>query len=183
MIYDISRELFSCPVYPGDTSPSLRAADSISSGGECNLSDITMCVHNGTHLDAPLHFCADGADAAAMSLDACMGACAVVSAERPLAQVLEKVRAPRILFKGTLSLGESDARLLAERFCLVGTEALSVGDARVHRALLGAGVAVLEGADLFAVPEGEYRLIALPLRWSGADGTPVRAVLTEEEEK
>ena len=65
----------------------------------------------------------------------------------------------------------------AEKFLLVGTELLSVGDAEIHKILLRAEVAVLEGLDLSAVPEGEYGLIALPAKWGGLDGAPVRAVL------
>ena len=57
---DISQELFTCAVYPGDTSPSRRRVQSIGKGDACNLTDLTLCAHNGTHLDAPLHFIEGG---------------------------------------------------------------------------------------------------------------------------
>ena len=60
MIYDISQEVFSCAVYPGDPAPQRSQLQSIESGDICNLSAISMCAHNGTHADAPFHFYADG---------------------------------------------------------------------------------------------------------------------------
>ena len=46
-----------------------------------------------------------------------------------------------------------------------------------HRVGIEHGVVLLEGLKLAAAPEGTAELIALPLRWSGADASPVRAVL------
>ena len=59
-IYDISQEVFGCAVYPGDPKPEKEIRLKISDGAVCNLSAFSMCAHNGTHVDAPLHFI-DGA--------------------------------------------------------------------------------------------------------------------------
>ena len=60
MIYDITQPLFECEVYPGDSKPEKKRVQSIEEGDICNLTDISLCVHNGTHVDAPLHFYKDG---------------------------------------------------------------------------------------------------------------------------
>ena len=60
-------------------------------------------------------------------------------------------------------------------------EAQTVGGEGVHRILLGAEVAVLEGLDLRGAPAGAYILCALPVKLGGSDGAPVRAVLFEGE--
>jgi kynurenine formamidase len=44
----------------------------------------------------------------------------------------------------------------------------------------GPRVAILENLFLADVPPGVYHLIALPLKLSGADGSPVRALLCLE---
>ena len=53
-IYDISQEVFGCEVYPGDPAPKREVIMDVSNGDVCNLSAISMCAHNGTHIDAPL---------------------------------------------------------------------------------------------------------------------------------
>ena len=68
---------------------------------------------------------------------------------------------------------------------LVGTDAASIDpedaeDLPAHRALLERGVALLEDLDLTDVPEGDYQLVALPLRFDNLDASPVRAILIEE---
>ena len=55
-IYDISQEVFGCAVYPGDPKPERKVMMSIKDGGVCNLTALSMCAHNGTHVDAPYHF-------------------------------------------------------------------------------------------------------------------------------
>ena len=59
MIYDISQPLFECEVFPGDPKPEKRAVRRIEKGDLYNLTDISLCVHNGTHVDAPFHFIKD----------------------------------------------------------------------------------------------------------------------------
>jgi arylformamidase len=66
--------------------------------------------------------------------------------------------------------------------CTVGIDTPSVDlqdskDLPAHKAILRWGIAILEGLRLTDVPPGAYELIALPLRLSFFDASPVRAVL------
>ena len=55
-IIDISKDVMTCEVFPGDPTPSLEKVKTIDDDCAYNLSKINMCLHNGTHMDAPLHF-------------------------------------------------------------------------------------------------------------------------------
>ena len=72
-VYDISQEIFGCKVFPGDPSPKKESLLSIENGDICNLSALSMCVHNGTHVDAPYHFLADGNTIDKVDLDRFVG--------------------------------------------------------------------------------------------------------------
>ncbi len=72
-VYDISQEVFSCAVYPGDPSPEREILLSTSKGDVCNLTAIRMCAHNGTHVDAPFHFYGDGKTIDQVDLDKFIG--------------------------------------------------------------------------------------------------------------
>lgn len=172
---DITQELFSCAVYPGDTPPSRTLVRSIAGGDGCNLTDFSLCAHNGTHLDAPSHFVAGGRDVDEVDLSRLMGECLVCTCEQ--ARALPDTA--RLLIKGECLLDEETAERFAKKYLLVGCEGQSIGDERVHFALLSREVAVLEGLRLDEVREGRYRLLALPMKLGGCDGAPVRAVLCE----
>lgn len=191
-IFDISQEVFSCQVYPGDPAPEREEVLKISDGAMCNLTAFRMCAHNGTHVDAPYHFIADGRTVDRMPLESWVGEAYVAAHEGDVtaedaARILAAARAcgeaaQRILIKGKATLTEAAARLLAEAgIRLFGNESQTVGpeDApmAVHLILLGAGVTLLEGIRLGAVPEGAYLLHAAPLNLGGADGAPCRATL------
>ena len=192
-IFDISQEVFSCQVYPGDPAPEREEVLKISDGAMCNLTAFRMCAHNGTHVDAPYHFIADGRTIDRMPLESWIGEAYVAEHEgnvtaEDAARILAAARAcgeetaQRILIKGKATLTEAAARVLAEAgIRLFGNESQTVGpeDApmAVHLILLGAGVTLLEGIRLGAVPEGAYLLHAAPLNLGGADGAPCRATL------
>ena len=72
-IYDISQEVFSCRVFPGDPSPEKKILMSIEDGAVCNLSELKMCAHNGTHVDAPFHFYENGKTIDQVELDKFIG--------------------------------------------------------------------------------------------------------------
>ena len=72
-IYDISQELFGCAVYPGDPQPERFVTLNIKNGDVCNLTAFKMCAHNGTHVDAPFHFYADGKTIDQVDLDRFIG--------------------------------------------------------------------------------------------------------------
>ena len=197
IIHDISQELFSCQVFPGDPAPERKILSSTEKGDVCNLTAFSMCAHNGTHVDAPFHFVQDGKTIDALALDAFVGMAyvaehqGVVSGGDALA-ILQKAKdqnpeaVKRILIKGKAVVSAEAARVFAsEKLLLVGNESQTVGpeDApmEVHLILLGAGVVLLEGIRLAAVPEGVWFLNAAPLNLAGADGSPCRALLIAPE--
>ena len=194
-IYDISQEVFSCRVYPGDPAPERRLLSSIIEGGQYNLTAFSMCAHNGTHIDAPFHFIEEGKTVDALGLEAFVGLAyvaehkGIVSAD-DAAEMLEKAKAQdpeaakRLLIKGDAEVSAEAAKAFAASgILLLGNESQTVGpeDApmEVHLMLLGAGVILLEGIRLADVPEGIYLLNAAPLNLSGADGSPCRAILID----
>ena len=193
IIYDISQEVFSCQVYPGDPAPEKTVISSMENGDSYNLSAFSMCAHNGTHIDAPFHFIKDGKTVDEISLDAFVGMAyvaehqGIVSGEDAV-EILKKAKAQnpeaakRILIKGTAEVSPEAARVFASSgILLLGNESQTVGPEdepmEVHVILLGAGVILLEGIRLEDVSEGVYLLNAAPLNLSGADGSPCRAVL------
>ena len=196
-IYDISQEVFSCQVYPGDPAPEKMRLSSMEDGDLYNLTAFSMCAHNGTHIDAPFHFLKDGKTVDAVPLEAFVGMVyvaehhGIVSGD-DAAKILEKAKhknpeaARRILIKGDAVVSQEAAEVFAaSEILLLGNESQTVGpeDApmAVHLILLGAGVVLLEGIRLAEVPEGMYFLSAAPLNLSGADGSPCRAVLIAAE--
>lgn len=191
-LYDISRELMGSPVYPGDPMPQRQTLQDMALGDTCNLSALSLCAHNGIHMDAPLHFVPDGAAVDEIAPEDCCGVCRVVAFEGLLLgdeaeRLLAAAPCERLLFKGDMSLDVSAAYVLADAgLRLVGVEAPSVATAArteaVHRHLLGYGVCLLEGLDLSAVPEGVYFLFAAPLKIAGCEGAPVRALLLDRDE-
>ena len=191
MVIDISQEVFSCTVYPGDPAPQRIAMKQMADGELYNLSMLSMCVHNGTHIDAPAHFLADGKTVEQMDLSACIGRCYVHRHEGVLSSedadaVCNAAEAvggrERILLGGGTVVTDAAAEVFVRRGVrLVGVDTQSVGDAAapmaVHLRLLRAGVVLLEGLVLAHVKDGAYTLCAAPLNLGGCEGAPCRAVL------
>lgn len=192
-IYDISQEVLSCVVFPGDPAPYREQITKMDDGALYNLSMLHMCAHNGTHVDAPYHFLNQGRTIEAIELERFVGMAyvaeheGIVSSEDARA-ILKKAKEAdteagnRILLKGNAVVSLEAAEVFAaEGILLVGNESQTVGpeDApmAVHKVLLGANVVLLEGIRLSEVPEGVYLLNAAPLNLAGADGAPCRAVL------
>lgn len=177
-VFDISRPV--APgiwVWPGDHPYRCGWTSRIADGASCNVGEVAMSCHTGTHVDAPYHFAADGATVEAIPLESCVGPAVVI----PLARLAE-ARAERVLVRagGAAPTPAAFERLGPLR--LFGTDSPSVdsmdGNALdVHRALWRRGAVILEGLDLSAVPDGDYQLIALPIRLVGMDAAPVRAIL------
>lgn len=194
-IYDISQEIFSCEVYPGDTIPAKKLVETIESNGFCNITDFTMCAHNGTHIDAPFHFYKDGKTIDQLKLDALVGKCFVTFQEGNLSDsqaeaILEKARkldeeaAKRILIGGDVVITLEAAQVFSrEGILLIGNESQSIGPmdepAAVHYELLAKEIVLLEGIRLDSVKEGVYLLNAAPLNLGGCDGSPCRAILIQ----
>ena len=196
-IYDISQEVFGCAVFPGDPKPEREIKMKISEGDVCNLSAFSMCAHNGTHVDAPLHFIDGGKSVDRVDLDRFIGYAWVAShdgeiraadAERILAAAAGKDAraAERILVKGKATVTAEAAKVFAERkIKLFGNESQTVGPEdgpmEVHLIMLGAEIVLLEGIRLADVDEGVYLLHAAPLNLGGAEGSPCRATLISPE--
>ncbi len=194
-IYDITQELFSCAVFPGDPVPQRELRLSIEEGAVCNLSVLSMCAHNGTHVDAPYHFYNEGKTIEQLEPDKFIGWAYVAEQEGEIgaedaARILEAARsrdpraAERILVKGRAFLSLEGARVFAAAgIKLFGNESQTVGPENapraVHLVMLGAEIVLLEGIRLRDVPEGVYLLHAAPLKLGGADGAPCRATLLE----
>ena len=191
MIYDITQELFSCKVFPGDPAPKREILGEISKGDIVNLTAFSMCAHNGTHVDAPAHFLADGKTLDEIDPSVFLGDCYVAhhegdvtaeDARRMLAKAAAAGAGERLLIGGKATLTIEAARVLADaRLKLYGNESQTVGPENapmaVHLALLGADVVLLEGVVLGHVPEGKYLLSAAPLNLGGCEGAPCRALL------
>ena len=191
MIIDISQEVFSCKVFPGDPAPVRTPVLRMEKGDSCNLTALSLCAHNGTHVDAPFHFLPDGKTVDQMGLESFVGDCFVARCQGPVtgelaAGILERAAGAgageRILIAGEATVTEQAARVFAAgNIRLLGNESQTVGPAaapqEVHRILLGAGVVLLEGIVLAGVEEGRCFLSAAPLNLGGCDGAPCRAFL------
>ena len=191
MIIDISQEVFSCKVFPGDPAPVMNRMQNIEQGGLCNLTAFSMCAHNGTHVDAPFHFINDGDTVDRVGLDYFVGDCYVACCQGDVtaedaADIMSRAQAAgahsRILIAGKATVTAEAAQVFAQsNIKLLGNESQTVGPEdepmEVHLILLGAGIVLLEGIVLTDVAEGKYFLSAAPLNLSGCDGAPCRAYL------
>ncbi len=191
MIIDISRDVTTCPIYPGDPGVELIRVRSMEDGSAYNLSRIDTGLHNGTHADAPLHFI-DGGDSIDMAdPDRYIGECVVCETAPGAidgARARELPAAGRLLVKsgGKAYFTGDGAECLARRGVrLIGTDSNSVGvdgdQVAPHRAFLSAGVAIVENLELGKVEPGRYFLSALPVKIGGAEAAPVRAVLIRND--
>ena len=191
IIHDISRDTLTAPVYDGDPETEVTALKSIDGDGY-NLSAISMSVHAGTHIDAPLHFSGDGKAIDQLRLNTFYGKCTVITVEGILTgddmERLLPYCKRRILFhgEGETYLSQSAAIVLADSdVVLVGTDADSIAppfdEMKPHLELARAGISVLENLNLSAIDDGEYDLCAFPVKLGGLEAAPCRAILFEME--
>lgn len=186
-IYDITRELFSSEIYPGDPVPVKKKVMSLEKEEPdiCQLSKLTMGSHTGTHMDAPRHFFKDAKGIDEVELYKCIGRCKVVTLEK--GQNLDGILQDgneRVLIRGEYELTEKQAAdIISRDIVLVGTEGLSIAPisnpVAIHRMLLEHEIVIVEGIDLSKVEDGDYEIIAMPLKMKGLDGSPSRIVLRE----
>lgn len=188
------------PVWPGDTQLELFWKYRMDEGFSCNVGGITMSLHTGAHVDAPLHFQEGGKPIDELPLSTFVGTAFVVDVRSKKAirpEDLMRLPSPlpeRILIKTcSLHSGAFDSRfaylsveaanLIAKSECkLLGIDTPSVDRSNskqliVHNVLANNGVVILEGLELEHVNEGWYELIAVPLKLKGMDASPVRAIL------
>lgn len=203
-IWDISQALRpALPVWPGDTPFAFERMWRMEDGSPVNVGRMTLSTHSGTHGDAPLHYAADGADAAGLPLEPYIGECLVVDmrhvGDRPVeaGDLPELHGAARVLLRTFRSFPHDEWRsdftaiapatirhLARQGVRLIGTDAPSLDpqeskEMAAHLAVLEADMRILEGLVLDDVPPGRYELIALPLKIAGGDAGPCRAILRE----
>jgi arylformamidase len=192
------------PVFPGDAAYSSVWAARIGPGCPVNVSTLTLSPHTGAHADAPLHYDDAGAAIGLVSLEPFLGRCRVIHviARGPLVRWdhLEHALADlpsRVLVRtyATMPVDRWDGALAAyapqtiERLADLGVTLIGIDTASIdpadsktldsHQVVRRRGLRVLENLVLDKVPEGDYELIALPLKLTTADASPVRAVLRE----
>lgn len=189
--YDISRDIMTTPPYGGDPAPQATMLSSIDNGDMCNISQVTMCTHNATHVDAPMHFDEDGASIGAIRLSRFYGKCTVVTIDgvltgQDMEELLPHCKKRLILHgNGNACLNSSAAQVIAESgLVLIGTDSPSIAasfdNERTHLELARAGVVVLENLFLEGVKDGAYTLCAFPIKLSALEAAPCRAVLIDE---
>ncbi len=204
-IWDISSPLHpGSPVFPGDTTYSQEWTTNIGPDCPVNVSAMTLSPHVGSHADAPLHYDPQGDPIGALDLLPYLGPCRVIHAIGcgPLVEWLHLAHAlhdlpPRLLVRtyermpvdrwdpGLSAFAAATLERLADLgVLLVGIDTASIDPAESktlpsHQMIRQRGLRVLENLVLDAVPEGDYELIALPLKLMLADASPVRAILRE----
>ena len=204
-LWDISPPVDArAPVFPGDTPYTQRWVATLGPGSPVNVSAVTLSPHVGAHADAPLHYDAAGAAIGGVALEPYLGVCRVIHAIacgplvewRHVAHALHQLP-PRVLLRTYEHTPQDrfDDALCAqapetiERLADLGVQLIGIDTASIdpaasktlpsHQAVRRRGLRVLENLVLDDVPEGDYELIALPLKWVTADASPVRAVLRE----
>jgi len=195
------------PVWPGDTPFAAETTWAIGGSCPVHVSKMSMTTHLGAHTDAPSHYAPQGLAIDAVTLTAYLGPCRVIDCrgrtQAAIVDVADVVHAldgapplpPRVLLRtyDSAPTGAWDASFpaiapaliagLASRgVILIGTDAASLDpqDSKTldaHHAVDAHRMAILEGVVLDGVPEGDYELIALPLKLAGMDASPVRAIL------
>lgn len=191
------------PTFPGDPPLRIEPTHRMQDGAPYNVAQLTLGTHAGTHVDAPFHFLADGATVDALPLEILIGKARVVDlggldvVDRADLEALDLREDLRVLLK-TRNSGQLRQQEFQEDYVyltpdaatylaqaglkLVGFDYLSIEkfgskDFAAHRALLEAGVVIVEGLDLSDAEPGEYDMTCLPLRIAGGDGSPARVVL------
>jgi len=192
-------------VWPGDVGFQREVSLSIEQGDNIGLSAVRSTVHLGAHADAPNHYQAAGEGIESRSLQRYFGLCQVMRVEFQRGERIRiddltaALRAPRLLLY-TGSFPDPDA--WNEDFCslspelvdhlaehgvqLVGIDTPSIDpqddrELLSHQRIAAHDMAILEGLVLEDVKDGLYTLIALPLKWEGADAAPVRAALLDDQ--
>ena len=205
-IIDISQRInTNMLVYPGDPRFQSRLVSSFKQGSMCEVSELTIGSHCGTHIDAPLHMIPAGAPIDVMPLENYIGPCRVLTL--PAQIISEKMLMEHQVQEGERIILRTDpnghyyregrfnpavlsmraAQYLAEkRVKLIGidsptVENMEICDGEIHRMLLNAGVAILEGLYLEHAKKEHYEISALPLLLDGENGSPCRAVLIEKD--
>lgn len=194
------------PVYEGDAPMKFDFLKDMRKRDNFTLSAYSLGAHSGTHIDAPMHFIADGAPIDQVELTRLIGAARVIDIPDSV-QAIDAAElnrhdwksAKRVLFRTRSSargwmdsvkfhrdfayIAPDAAQLLADAgVVLVGVDYISAEQfgapaPRTHQILLGRGIPIVEGLDLRPVQAGDYDVIVLPLKVAGHEGAPARAIM------
>ena len=203
-IWDISPPVDEqAAVFPGDTAYSQRLHFALSPDCPVNVNSITLSPHTGAHADAPMHYANGGAASGELELTPYLGPCRVIHClgcgplvlPEHIAHALNEDLPPRVLLRTSRTASQSwasftaiapttIAQLATKNVVLIGIDTPSVDPTDSltlpsHHQLLAYNMRVLECLVLDNAPEGDYELIALPLKLMRADASPVRAILRE----
>ena len=192
MIHDISGDIAKARPYPGDPKTEINRVKSINTYDGYNLSELYLSAHISTHIDAPLHFVRGGKDVSELDLLYFYGECTVVTLQGVITgedmDRLLPLCKKRLLIRGEgqAYISSSAVDSLADNgIVLVGTDADSIGAdfeiGKVHYGLLNRDIVILENLKLKEIKDGNYVLCAFPLKISGCEASPCRAVLIEGE--
>lgn len=191
--------------WPGDPAVRISRLKSIAKGDSNNLSLISMGLHSGTHIDAPLHVISNAQGADKIPFQPVIGPARVLAIKDKQCIEEEELRpyrikpGERIIFKTRNSSfgkkeqfrkdfvyipAETAKYLVASGERTVGIDYFSVGGyhkdgAETHKIFLKAGVWIIEGLDLSRVKPGDYDLICLPLKIADSDGAPARVIIRQ----
>ncbi len=202
MLFDITPSLNSkLAVFPGDTPFMLRHHMRISEGAHLELSSFQCSSHIGAHADAPNHYTAHGESIEQRRLSLYLGKAQILRiATVPLIEVGHLIHRPLLASRILFATGSFDPQKWTDDFTalspstidylaqkgvqLIGIDTPSIDPALsksldAHHMVARHDMAILEGLELKHVPEGVYRLIALPLKIEGGEASPVRAILTD----
>ncbi len=211
-VHDISLPISETLVtWPGDPAVRISRVLDLADGDPATVSQISMGVHTGTHIDAPAHFIPEGDTIDTIDPAVFVGRALIVDVgdvAAITAEVLEKLSIPpaaeRLLFRtgnsrfwatetsefqrNFVAISEDGAQWLAtSKIRLVGIDYLSVAPfsepITTHTILLATNIVVGEGLNLADVAAGFYHLVCLPLKITGCEAAPARAVLIDQDDE
>lgn len=170
-IYDVSSPLYEgMTVYPGD--PVFEREEMIS--GDAVISRLSLSTHTGTHIDAPCHYFKGAKGVDAIHLSQLIGKVEVTKFPNFSGQV------KAVFFRDAKNFSkELVEKLISSGINVVGCDVDSVGDTCAHTLLLEKGIVIIENLVLDLVSDGEYSMVALPLKIVDADASPARVVLID----
>lgn len=204
-IFDISWEIYEGMAAYNKLEvkqPSIKAVMTHNEGS-VHETQLSMNLHTGTHVDMPLHMIKEGADSESFDFKKLIGPCRVID----LTSVKDSITSADLkecgikeneflIFKTSNSfseeflfdfvfLSEDGAKYLADKkISGVGIDALGIERSQpghfTHKILMNSGVVILEGLRLDGIEEGEYTLMALPLKIRKVEALPVRAILIKD---
>lgn len=174
-IIDVTKEISDgMPVYPGDPKVKIKIVRSLAKDGHA-LSEISMGLHSGTHIDAPSHFIKGGKTVD--EIIAIIGPARVVEG-KITSDLLAKGEV--LIAKGRKGITEKEAEIAATKgIPAIGTDSMSIGSPKAHKTLLSKGVMIIENLDLSKVTPGRYQIICLPMKIKGVEAAPVRCLLVD----